>query len=276
MSEAPRFSSVILSRRRHRSFPVAPIAALLLASGVHVLTASGLLLSHFLFLEVMQPARVSANIDPPIVFRPPPPAGGGDPSSGPGRFGVPKRGGGAADLTPSAERQPPPAVTQPDALAPPEAFSPQTSAERSDGSGHGPGTGFTGYDSLPEGNCRHDCGDDPGGGGPGPWGVAPDGVYREGDPRLSLPQLIQSSRILPAYPDIARRARVQGSVVLLIVVRPDGSVGAIEVVRSPDPRLGFDLTAIEAIKQWRYEPARLGVLPVAVQLTVMVEFVISR
>ncbi len=224
----------------------------------------------------MQPARVSASVDPLIVFQPPRPEGGRDPVRGPGRFGVPKRGGGMEDLTPSAERKPSPTVTQPDALAPPQAFSPQRSLARTDGSGHGPGTGFTGYDSLPAGNCMHDCGDDPAGGRPGPWSGPPDSVYREADPRLSLPQLIQSSRILPAYPDIARRARVQGSVVLLIVVRPDGSVGAIEVVRSPDPRLGFDLTAIEAIKQWRYEPARLGAVPVAVQLTVMVEFVISR
>jgi len=41
-------------------------------------------------------------------------------------------------------------------------------------------------------------------------------------------------------------------------------------------RLGFDLAAIEAVKQWRYEPARLGAVPVSVQLSVMVEFVISR
>lgn len=194
MSEAPRFSSLIISRPRRGLVRIAPLAALLLALGVHLLTALGLFVSHFLFIEALQPARLRAD----------------------------------------------------------------------------------GNDLLPEGNCLSNCGDDAGGGGSGPWSGVPDGVYREGDPRLSLPRLIEASRILPAYPDIARRAHLQGSVLLRIIVRADGSVGAIEVVRSPDPRLGFDLAAIEAVKQWRYDPARLGPLPVAVQMSVMVEFVISR
>lgn len=276
MSEAPRFSSLIVSRPRRRFFRIAPLTALLLALGVHVLTAVALLVSHFLFVEAMQPARVRADIDPSIVFHPPSPSSAGDPSRGRGRFGVPKKSRTAPDDARSTAAVPPRPITQPDALAPPAANSPQALPAASDRQGVGAGTGFDGDDSLPEGNCLYDCGDDPGGGGSGPWHGTPDGVYREGDPRLSLPRLIEASRVLPAYPDIARRAHLQGSVLLLIIVQSDGSVGAIEVVRSPDPRLGFDLAAIEAVKQWRYEPARLGTLSVAVQLTVMVEFVISR
>jgi protein TonB len=88
--------------------------------------------------------------------------------------------------------------------------------------------------------------------------------------------LIVSSRALPKYPDIARRAGVQGTVVLLVVIDRDGRVGEIEVLRSPDPRFGFDLAAVEAVKQWRYRPALLGGRAVTVQASVMVEFTLSR
>jgi protein TonB len=88
--------------------------------------------------------------------------------------------------------------------------------------------------------------------------------------------IIPSSRKLPDYPDLARRARVEGTVILLIGIESDGRVGAVEVLRSPDPRYGFDLAAIEAVKQWRYRPALLGGRPVAVQANVMVEFTLSH
>jgi protein TonB len=88
--------------------------------------------------------------------------------------------------------------------------------------------------------------------------------------------VILGSRRLPDYPDLARRVRVEGTVVLLINIEGDGRVGAVEVLRSPDLRYGFDLAAIEAVREWRYRPALLDGRPVAVQATVMVEFTISR
>ena len=65
-------------------------------------------------------------------------------------------------------------------------------------------------------------------------------------------------------------------MILLIVVEKDGTVGSIEVVRSPDQRWGFDLAAIDAVKQWRYQPALLQGRPVAAYITVMVEYSLSR
>ena len=64
--------------------------------------------------------------------------------------------------------------------------------------------------------------------------------------------------------------------MLLIVIDRDGRVGAIEVLRSPDPRFGFDLSAIEAVKIWRYRPARWAGRPVSVQASVLIEFSLSR
>jgi protein TonB len=88
--------------------------------------------------------------------------------------------------------------------------------------------------------------------------------------------VIVSTRTLPKYPELARRARVEGSVILLITIDREGRVGEVEVLRSPDPRYGFDLAAIEAVRQWRYRPALLDGRPVAVQASVMVEFAIGR
>jgi protein TonB len=66
------------------------------------------------------------------------------------------------------------------------------------------------------------------------------------------------------------------SVILLAVVDKDGRVGEIEVMKSPDPRWGFDLAAIDAVKQWRYQPALMNGAPVAAYIQVMVEFTLAR
>ena len=84
------------------------------------------------------------------------------------------------------------------------------------------------------------------------------------------------TRALPNYPDLARRASLQGTVILLVVIEADGTVGEIEVVRSPDQRWGFDLAAINAVKRWRYQPALMNGKPVATYIQVMVEFILAR
>ena len=72
------------------------------------------------------------------------------------------------------------------------------------------------------------------------------------------------------YTDEARRANLSGEVVLEIVVRRDGTVGDIKMLR----RLGsgLDQRAIDAVRQWRFAPARLKGTPVDVVVEVGVEF----
>ena len=72
------------------------------------------------------------------------------------------------------------------------------------------------------------------------------------------------------YSDAARRANLEGEVVLEIVVRRDGSVGDVKVLQG----LGLDLNqrAIQAVRQWRFAPARLKGVPVDVVVEVAVEF----
>ena len=77
-------------------------------------------------------------------------------------------------------------------------------------------------------------------------------------------------RVEPKYPEIAHRARIQGNVVLEVVIDKDGTVRDARVVRSA-PLL--DDAAISALKEWKYEPARdRRGRPVPVYVRVSVKF----
>jgi protein TonB len=73
----------------------------------------------------------------------------------------------------------------------------------------------------------------------------------------------------PAYPDIAKQARVQGVVILECTISPQGKVTDVKVLRGI-PLL--DQAAIEAVKQWVYTPTLLNGVPVPVIMTVTVNF----
>ncbi len=76
-------------------------------------------------------------------------------------------------------------------------------------------------------------------------------------------------RVNPVYPDLARRAHIAGLVVLNAVIRPDGKVGAVQVV-SGNPLLAR--AAVEAVRQWRYEPARVDGTAVETQASIRLNF----
>jgi protein TonB len=67
------------------------------------------------------------------------------------------------------------------------------------------------------------------------------------------PRLLPGNRV-PLYPPEARAARRTGVVVLRVVVFGDGTVGDVHVVEGEEP---FVRAAVQAVKSWRYEPARL-------------------
>lgn len=76
----------------------------------------------------------------------------------------------------------------------------------------------------------------------------------------------------PAYPPLARQARIQGVVVLHAIIDKEGKVAQLEVV-SGHPLLVQ--SAIEAVKQWRYKPTQLNGEPVEVDTTIQVTFEMS-
>ena len=83
--------------------------------------------------------------------------------------------------------------------------------------------------------------------------------------------LIQK-KVDPEYPDAARKARVQGKVILEVTVNKDGSVKNIRLV-SGHPLLAP--AAIDAVKQWEYKPFLLNGKPVEVLTQVQVNFTLA-
>jgi protein TonB len=78
-------------------------------------------------------------------------------------------------------------------------------------------------------------------------------------------------QVRPAYPSTARRLGVQGTTLLRVHVLDDGRVGEVDVEESaghPD----LDRAAAEAVRRWRFEPARRGEQPVAMWVRLPVEF----
>lgn len=137
-----------------------------------------------------------------------------------------------------------------------------TSLLSSDARGAGSGTGFG------EGNGSGIGSGSGPGVGPGSGGGAGGGAYRPGGAG-SAPVLL--TQIRPTYTAEALRVSIQGSVVLELIVRVDGMPDAIRVVRSLDPG-GLDEEAVSAVRQWRFQPGRLGDTPVDVLVTVIVDF----
>jgi protein TonB len=103
--------------------------------------------------------------------------------------------------------------------------------------------------------------------GPGSGGGTGGGPFRVGG-GVSAPKAIYSPD--PEYSEEARKVKHMGVVVLWLVVGPDGKPRDIRVVRTLG--LGLDEKAIEAVKNWRFEPALKDGKPVAVQVNVEVNF----
>lgn len=73
----------------------------------------------------------------------------------------------------------------------------------------------------------------------------------------------------PVYPEEAKKARVQGVVILECTISPAGKVADVRVLRGI-PLL--DQAAVDAVKQWEYTPTLLAGKPVPVIMTVTVNF----
>jgi TonB family protein len=104
--------------------------------------------------------------------------------------------------------------------------------------------------------------------GPGAGGGTGGGVYRPGG-SVTAPRVLVE--VKPVYTDDALRRRVQGTVMLELIVTRDGRPTNIRVARSLDPE-GLDRTAVSAAERWRFEPGRLNGSPVDVLVTLLIDF----
>ena len=103
--------------------------------------------------------------------------------------------------------------------------------------------------------------------GPGSGGGTGGGPYRPGS-GIEAPKLLRE--VKPDYTEDARVRHLEGEVVLEIVVRRDGSVGDLKLVRGLSG--GLNERAMAAVRQWRFSPARRLGAPVDVIVEVAVEF----
>jgi protein TonB len=67
---------------------------------------------------------------------------------------------------------------------------------------------------------------------------------------------------VPPYPYLSRRYNEQGTVVLRVLVKADGTVGALEIASSSGYPL-LDRSATSTVRHWRFQPATVDGKPVA-------------
>ena len=94
-------------------------------------------------------------------------------------------------------------------------------------------------------------------------------VYAPGQP-IRNPLL--KSKVDPHYSREAMQAKIQGEVQLDAIIETDGSVNVLGIKKSLDKTFGLDDAAIEAAKQWRFDPGTLNGKPVRVRVTLVMEF----
>ena len=193
-------------------------------------------------VEMVGPASSSAV--------PPPPGGGGAPGQALVTEPQPK----AEEASPVVQPREQPESNPPSA--------PESGAVGSGGPGDGPPGGVP--DGVEGGIPGLGGGD---GGGAGALASLP-----SDSPMILGADVTPPERILyvqPVYPEIARKSRAAGVVIMEIVVGRSGDVTEVKVLKSHPL---FDAAAVEAVKRWKYKPAMLGEKPVRVYMTIRVEF----
>ncbi len=91
-------------------------------------------------------------------------------------------------------------------------------------------------------------------------------------PETVAPHVVSKSE--PEYSEEARHARVNASITLKLVVRPDGTVDQVRVARAAG--FGLDESAVECVKTWRFAPGIKDGKPVPVQAMVEVNLLFPR
>jgi TonB family protein len=246
------------------------------------------LVAAFIATLGLTPTRATAILDRSepmrLVFLAVPGPGGGGGGGGLRQKALPPKAeqkGRQALSSPVAARIPPPIETppappEPEIEPPPVIEAPVASVAadertqvgvleepapvsdaRGPGTGEGVGTG-AGV-GIGEGNGA--------GIGEGSGGGTGGGVYRPGS-GIEPPRLLHE--VKPDYTEDARLRRLEGEVMMEIVVRRDGSVGDLTIVKGLGG--GLNERAVQAVRQWRFSPARRRGVPVDVVVEVAVEF----
>jgi protein TonB len=138
-------------------------------------------------------------------------------------------------------------------------FSHNVNGPESNGTGYGGGIGSGSGGGVGSGRGP--------GVGPGWGGGIGGGPYRVGG-GVSAPRVIYQPE--PEYSEEGRKTKTQGTVVVDCVVGPDGRVHDMRISKSLG--MGLDEKALEALRNWKFDPARKDNQPVAVLVSVEVNF----
>ncbi len=88
-----------------------------------------------------------------------------------------------------------------------------------------------------------------------------------GASQVTQPRLISSPQ--PAYPAIAAQMRTQGDVVIKARIDANGRVAAMQVISGPEI---LQQAALNALRQWKYQPSKLDGQPVPAEIQVIIRF----
>lgn len=104
----------------------------------------------------------------------------------------------------------------------------------------------------------------------GPPPTEPTGPIRVGGD-VKAPIKVESPP--PQYTEIARKARIQGVVIVEAIIDKEGNVTNVKVLKGLP--MGLDQAAVDAVKNWKFQPATLNSKPVAVIYNLTVNFTLQ-
>ena len=81
------------------------------------------------------------------------------------------------------------------------------------------------------------------------------------------------TKAVPKYPPDAKKAKIQGKVVLSAVIGKDGNVENLRVISGPKE---LQQSSLDAVRQWTYKPYLLNGDPVEVKTTVNVVYSLGK
>jgi TonB family protein len=84
----------------------------------------------------------------------------------------------------------------------------------------------------------------------------------------------RTSYVEPVYPDVAKKAKLNGTVVLNALIGKDGKMKSLKVISATDPM--FNNAALDAVRQWTYKPYLLNGEPTEVETSITVNFALNK
>jgi TonB family protein len=80
--------------------------------------------------------------------------------------------------------------------------------------------------------------------------------------------------VSPVYPEVAKKAKMNGTVVLDAIIGKDGKMQSLRAHSSTNPM--FNNPAIEAVRQWTYKPYLLNGNPTEVETTITINYALNK